>query len=55
MLHDFKAYATRRLRRDGFVSTDTHVWTGKGRVKGIDHPDGLATVIDYILNQQGPL
>jgi REP element-mobilizing transposase RayT len=55
MLHDFKAYATRRLRRNGLVGADTHVWTAKGRVKGIDNPDGLATLIDYILNRQGPL
>ncbi|MBK8205526.1 MAG: transposase [Planctomycetes bacterium] len=52
MLHDFKAYATRRLRKAGLVTPTTKVWTRKGGVKGVYHPEGLADLINYIVHGQ---
>jgi REP element-mobilizing transposase RayT len=48
MLHDLKAYATRRLREQQLVPPAVRIWTAKGGIKGVYHPDGLRDLIKYI-------
>jgi REP element-mobilizing transposase RayT len=54
VIGDFKAYATRRMRREGLVSETQRIWTAKGSRRPIWDEDGLWRVVNYIDHGQGP-
>jgi REP element-mobilizing transposase RayT len=54
VMGDFKAYATRRMRKDGIVDSSSRVWTAKGSKRPIWDEDGLARVVYYVEEEQGP-
>jgi REP element-mobilizing transposase RayT len=51
--NDFKAYATRRLRREKLATTELRVWSGHGSTRYIWKDEQLTEVIDYVVNRQG--
>ncbi len=53
VLNDFKAYATRRLRREKLATMELRVWSGHGSTRYIWKDEQLADVIDYVVNRQG--
>jgi len=53
MLNDFKAYATRRLRREKLAAANLHVWSKHGSTIYLWKADQLAEVVDYVVNRQG--
>jgi REP element-mobilizing transposase RayT len=55
ILTTFKAYGTRRLRRDGLVPAHAIVWARHGSTRTLTNESGLAAVVDYVANRQGDL
>src|SRR5262245_47165244 len=53
VLNDFKAYATRRLRREGLAAAGLRVWSGHGSTRYVWKEEQLAEVVDYVVNRQG--
>jgi REP element-mobilizing transposase RayT len=53
VMNDFKAYGTRRLRREGLVKADTRVWSTHGSTRYLWDEARLIEVIDYVVNRQG--
>jgi REP element-mobilizing transposase RayT len=53
VLIDFKAYATRRLRREGLVGSADRVWSTHGSTKYIWDRDHLRNVARYVIERQG--
>lgn len=54
VMGDFKAYSTRRMRREGLVDEARRVWTAKGSMRPIWDEDGLWRVVYYVEHEQGP-
>jgi len=52
-LNAFKAYATRRMRRDGNWRKLHSPWADKGSQRYLWNERSLALAIDYVLNGQG--
>lgn len=52
MLHDFKAYATRRLRAERLIAPKYKVWTAKGGHKRLENSKAVSLAVDYVLNRQ---
>jgi REP element-mobilizing transposase RayT len=53
ILNDFKAYATRRLRREKLAAPDLRIWSGHGSTRYVWKDEELAAVLDYVVNRQG--
>ena len=53
VLNDFKAYDTRRLRREGLAAAGRRVWSGHGSTRDVWKEEQLAEVVDYVVNRQG--
>lgn len=53
MLNDFKAYATRGLRRAGLVAADRPVWCDGGSTVYLWKPLHVGGAIHYVLHRQG--
>ena len=53
VMNDFKAYATRRLVREGLVAKGRRVWTEGGSVRCIRRPSELERVCAYAIDGQG--
>ena len=53
VLNDFKAYATRRLRRQKLAEEEVRVWAVHGSTRYVWNDKQLAEVVDYVVNQQG--
>ncbi|HXG08182.1 MAG TPA: transposase, partial [Gemmataceae bacterium] len=53
ILNDFKAYATRRLRREKLATADLRIWSEHGSTRYIWKDRQLAEAIDYVVNRQG--
>jgi REP element-mobilizing transposase RayT len=53
ILNDWKAFATRALRRCGEVPSDRIIWTRGGNVRRILTSDHLTSTLHYVLNGQG--
>ncbi len=53
VLNDFKAYATRRLRREKLATADLRVWSVHGSTRYVWNDEQLAEVGDYVVNRQG--
>jgi REP element-mobilizing transposase RayT len=53
VLNDFKAYATRRLRRDGLVASDLRVWSRHGSTRYLWKEPQVSAAVDYAVNRQG--
>jgi REP element-mobilizing transposase RayT len=49
----FKAYATRRLRREGLIGSDTKVWSRGESTRYLWKPQFVERAIDYVINGQG--
>jgi hypothetical protein len=52
-LNDLKAYATRRLRRDGVWSEQHSPWADRGSKRYLWNHRSLALAVDYVINGQG--
>jgi REP element-mobilizing transposase RayT len=53
VLNDFKAYATRRLRRDGLWKEAHTPWTERGSKRYLWYERHVERAIHYVLYQQG--
>jgi REP element-mobilizing transposase RayT len=53
VLNDFKAYATRRLRRERLAEPDARIWSGHGSTRYLWSDEQLAEVIVYVVERQG--
>ena len=53
VMGDFKSYATRRLRSDGFVKESDKVWTRHGSTRYLWKPDALVDACNYVRDAQG--
>jgi REP element-mobilizing transposase RayT len=53
VLNDFKAYATRRLRREKLAEASLRVWAGHGSTRYVWNDKQLDEVVDYVVNRQG--
>jgi REP element-mobilizing transposase RayT len=53
VLNDFKAYSTRRLRRDQLAAAEGRVWSWHGSTRYVWKEEQLAEVVDYVVNRQG--
>jgi REP element-mobilizing transposase RayT len=53
VLSDFKAYGTRRLRRENLVAADLRVWSGHGSTRYLWKEEQVVAAVDYVLNRQG--
>ena len=52
-LNDFKAYATRKMRRDGCWHSERSPWADKGSKRGLWNERSIELAVDYVLNRQG--
>ena len=52
-LNAFKAYATRRMRRDGNWKHEHTPWADRGSKIHLWNEKSLALAIDYVINGQG--
>ena len=52
-LNSFKAYSTRRLRREGSWTLNHSPWADKGSQRYLWNERSLTKAIDYVLNGQG--
>jgi hypothetical protein len=52
-LNAFKAYATRRMRKDGNWAQPHSPWADKGSERYLWNERSLALAIDYVINGQG--
>lgn len=50
---DFKAYASRRLTRDGLIPADRRVWTEGGSARAVRKIDELVRTCAYVNEEQG--
>ena len=53
MMGQLKAWATRRLREAGCVSTNVRVWTHHGSTRYLWKERSVEAAIDYVTDQQG--
>lgn len=53
MMNDLKAYATRRMVRDGRIPRGRRVWTEGGYVASVSTVEALERVCWYVLEEQG--
>jgi REP element-mobilizing transposase RayT len=52
VMEQFKAWATRRLRRAGLVGPEDKVWTEHGSTRWINDLDSFGKATHYVLNEQ---
>ena len=52
VMRDFKSYATRRLREQGYVDNPRNVWTEHGSTRWINNRVSILPTIRYILDRQ---
>ena len=52
-LNAFKAYATRRMRRDGNWQVSHSPWADMGSKRSLWNERSVALAIDYVINGQG--
>lgn len=55
ILHDFKSYATRKLRALRLIAEGRSVWTSGGSVSCLYGEAEMFRAIDYVKNGQGDL
>ena len=55
MIADFKAYATRRLRRENLNRSTDKIWAGHGSTRYLWTQQHVEEAVDYVLNRQGTL
>ena len=53
VMDSFKAYATRKLREAGLLTSDTRPWARHGSTPYLWTEEDLERAIDYVLNGQG--
>ncbi len=53
VLNDFKAYATRRLRRESLAGNVDRLWSIHGSTRYVWNEEKLAEVIAYVVDRQG--
>ena len=49
VVNEFKAYATRKLRKEGFIAADQRVWSRGASTRYLWKPAHVAAAIDYVL------
>ena len=54
VMTDLKAYATRRLRRDGLAGEDAKVWSRHGSTKRLFRGEQVRRAARYVVLDQGP-
>jgi len=52
-LNDFKAYATRRMRRDACWFSERSPWADKGSKRCLWNERSIELAVDYVMNRQG--
>jgi len=52
-LNDFKAYSTRRMRKNGCWQLDVSPWVDKGSKRYLWNERSVALAADYVVNGQG--
>jgi REP element-mobilizing transposase RayT len=52
-LNDFKAYATRRMRREACWFFRTSPWADKGSKRYLWNERSVERAVDYVMNHQG--
>ena len=52
-MNDFKAYATRCLRRQQLVAPEERIWATHGSTRYVWTDDQLAEVVAYVVDRQG--
>lgn len=52
-LNDLKAYATRKMRRDGCWLSERSPWADKGSKRSLWNERSVELAVDYVLNGQG--
>ena len=55
VMHDFKAYASRKLNRTGLEKPDTKRWTRHGSTRYKWTTEEVAEAVDYAVRRQGPM
>jgi REP element-mobilizing transposase RayT len=53
VMNGFKAYATRKMREGGLLSSDAKAWARHGSTPYLWTEEDLERAIDYVLNGQG--
>ena len=53
VMNDFKAYATRRLRRDQLVGCSARIWATHGSTRYVWNEEQLAEKVAYVVDGQG--
>ena len=53
VLNDFKAYATRQMRKEGCWNYEHSPWSDKGSCRYLWNERSMDQVIDYVVNGQG--
>jgi REP element-mobilizing transposase RayT len=53
VMNDFKAYATRRLRREGLAATDGRVWSVHGSTRYFWKEEQLSETVASVVDRQG--
>ncbi|MFN0139919.1 MAG: transposase [Pyrinomonadaceae bacterium] len=53
IMNSFKAYATRRLRQEGFVGIGEKVWSRHGSTRYLWTEEHMGTALEYVVNGQG--
>ena len=52
-LNDFKAYATRKMRRNDCLVSERSPWSDKGSKRSLWNERSLELAVDYVMNRQG--
>lgn len=52
-MNDFKAYATRALKREGLVVSDRAVWSRHGSTRWLNTAESIERAIEYVIHMQG--
>ncbi len=55
IVNDFKGYATRRLRSEGYYLPDSKVWSRGASTRYLWKPRHVEAAIDYVLYSQGDI
>jgi REP element-mobilizing transposase RayT len=53
IMNSLKAYATRRLRREGFVGAGQKMWSRHGSTRYLWTEEHIGTAVEYVVNGQG--
>ena len=53
IMNDFKAYATRRLRKENLIEADRRVWARHGSTRYLKDDGSVEAAVGYVVDEQG--